>query len=271
MLGCTLRFSHCSIPIPSDHTCEHSRAKPSHCHGAEATTAPATCNTRCEGGVGGLQARHRRMTAQQLPDEALERILARVPTVQERCGWNPCPTQARGLTSTCYCMHVPGMPSLPTLSAASQGKRCSRVPCRAPASFAAEPAAVAGEAEYCADRRLLRCHTPVSHMQHSRPTTASHRVIGVHCVDMQAVSIEHHRDWDSNFGDDDARPDYSDPDGALSAARMQKFLPLQQWLMLRSGSLLQLECSTAFTLAVSWHFNVLPYLQNAAFFEVPVC
>ena len=34
----------------------------------------------------GVQARRRRMTAWDLPAEALERILAHLPTNQERCG-----------------------------------------------------------------------------------------------------------------------------------------------------------------------------------------
>jgi hypothetical protein len=47
---------------------------------------PSHLPGRCDDGMDSTQARHRVRTVQDLPDEALERILARVPTVQARCG-----------------------------------------------------------------------------------------------------------------------------------------------------------------------------------------
>ena len=40
---------------------------------------------RCENNMNGMQPRHRRITARDLPAEVLERILVHLPTNQERC------------------------------------------------------------------------------------------------------------------------------------------------------------------------------------------
>ena len=79
---------------------------------------------------------------------------------------------------------------------------------------------------------------------------ALHRVTWVRCA-IQAVSIGHQGKWDTGIGAD-GYPHYSDPDGTLSTARLRMFMPLQQWLLRHGDGLLQLQCSTAFTTAVSW-------------------
>ena len=92
------------------------------------------------------------------------------------------------------------------------------------------------------------------------------------CDDMQAVTIKHNLKWNTAADGESyyGPPDPSGPDGALSTARVRMFLPLQQWLVRRGGSLLQLQCSTAFITEVSWqHHNAATLTVILHVSEVP--